>query len=193
MVKRVIGLMAMLIILAVPAAAVAQETGTPEAAARAYIKAMQQNQVDAFIAMMHPEALAQFKKMMLPLAQTAAKKGKEKELMVLFMGVKTAAQLEALPPAAVFKAFYKGLLHMMPHMAKILAGSQMKVLGHVNEGPDLAHVVYRAVMKMDKVNFQKLEVISLKKYHGKWMVMLSGNIQGIAAQLKQQMSRALGK
>ena len=120
---------------------------TPEAAAMAYMTALKQNKIDEFVAMMHPDALAQFKKMMMPVVILAAEKGKEKPIMQLFKGVPDAKALAALSPAKVFKAFYEGLLVMVPNLRQILAGSKMQALGHVNEGSDIAHVVYRATGK----------------------------------------------
>lgn len=188
--KAIILITALAVLLTCPVLqAVAADS--PEAAATAYMTALKQNKVDEFVAMMHPDALAQFKKMMMPVVILAAEKDKEKQVMQLFKGVADPKALAALSPADVFKAFYNGLLAMIPNLREALAGSKMQVLGHVNEGSDMAHVVYRATMKVGQIDVEKVEVMSFKKHDGKWMALLGGNLEGLAAQIRRQMTQTL--
>ena len=189
--RKVIGLMMMVCLLCTAGMALAQ--GSPEATVKSYMTALQKEDVKKFVSVMHPAALADFKKMMMPVVELAVAKKKEAQVMPLFKGVKDAAQLKKMAPADVFAAFYKGLLGVMPQLSQVLSGSKMEVLGHVKEGKDIAHVVYRATMTVGRVKVKKVDVTSCKLYKGKWMIMLSGDIEGLATQIKMQIQQSLNR
>ena len=191
--KKIVGLMIIAVMLFTAGLVWAQSLATPEAAVKAYMALLQKEKINEFVAVMHPGALADFKKMMMPVVKLATAKKKEAQVMTLFKGVKNAALLEKMPPAQVFAAFYKGLLVVMPKLSDALAGSKMEVLGHVAEGKELAHVVYRATMSLGQIKSVKVDVVSCRLYKGKWMVLLSSNLEGLAAQIKMQIENSLSR
>lgn len=191
--KKIVGLMIIAAMLLTAGLVWAQAQATPEAAVKAYMALLQKEKINEFVAVMHPDALADFKKMMMPVVKLAVAKKKEAKVMGLFKGVKTAAQLEKMPPPQVFAAFYKGLLAVMPSLTQALAGSKMEVLGHVAEGKDLAHVVYRTTMSLGQVKAVKVDVVSCRLYKGKWMILLSSNLEGLSAQIKMQIENSLSR
>src|SRR5262245_42230860 len=69
---------------------------TPEAVAQQAMTAMAENRLSDFSALMHPTALADFKKLMLTIVDAAEKDGKGTDILGLFSEVKSIEELRAL-------------------------------------------------------------------------------------------------
>ena len=71
-----------------------------------------------------------------------------------------------------------------------MAGAEARVLGHVPEGTDLAHVVYRMTITVDGLKVTKMEVLSLQRTDSGWAMLLRSDIETMAAALRQRFGRA---
>jgi 2-C-methyl-D-erythritol 4-phosphate cytidylyltransferase len=56
------------------------------------------------------------------------------------------------------------------------------LVGHVLEGNDVAHVVFRMRVAADGVTITKVQAMSLRRLGPTWRVLLSGDFEGLAAQ-----------
>ena len=164
----------------------AADAESPEDVARRALQALKQDRLDDFAALMHPEALARAKTLLLSIVRAAAKEGAEKEVLGLFRGVETPEQLEKLNDVEFFVSFYGGLTSMLPQMKELLEGAEVRVIGHVSEGKDVAHVVYRISMTSDGAQITKLTVLSVRKTEQGWRMLLSGDIEGVAKMLERR-------
>jgi hypothetical protein len=70
-----------------------------------------------------------------------------------------------------------------------LSLGDIKVLGEVPEGPNVAHVVTRSKGKVGDVDVESMDVLSFTKSNGVWRVMLSGELKGIPQQLRAALGR----
>lgn len=181
------------LIVVVCASVAAQETepapgiATPEDAARAAMIAMREARFDDYAQLLHPEAAAQFKEMMLPALAAASAEGEEADLLALF-NVESSQELEEMDSKEYFSRFLRGLVEMRPGFKDMLAGSELEVLGHVPEGETMAHVVFRGTMTVEDVTFTKTSVMTLKKADAGWLMMLNAEFEGLATQLRQHYS-----
>ncbi len=165
------------------------EDGAPEAVAHRALVALQENRVDDFAAAMHPEALKGFHKIFVDLLSVAKDDEEAGELLPLFEGVDSVDALRALDDRAFFVSFYKGLSRLRPEINDILAKSELKTLGHVMEGDDTAHVVYRMSIQFEGISITKMQVLSLRRTPEGWAMLLSGDIEGIANAFRQRFAK----
>lgn len=158
---------------ALPAAA--QET--PEAVLTRYHETFRSGDYAANAAMMDPAALEELKATMTGLAGMAAAEGGEAEMRTLF-GVGSAAELAALAPAELYARMLAATLGG-DEMREVMRSAEIAVLGHVAEGGDVAHVVYRMRMSFGGVDVDQVQLAPMRRTPDGWRVMLTGSLAGM--------------
>ena len=177
--------LALLVALAFYPCTLFAQSATPEATALAYFAALSANKLDAMSGMMHPEALAGFRSTLLPVIELADKRdGGASDVLQMFDGVTTVAQLRKLDDVKFFTAFYAGLTTLQPQIVEMLRDAEIEALGHVMEGSDVAHVVYRMTLNTG-MSITRTEVISMRRRPGGWGVLLTGEVEQMAEGLRQ--------
>ena len=152
---------------------------TPEALATQYIAAMRQADWNTVAALMHPRALASLR----GLVNAMAKKQGSEQFMTQVLGG-SAADVAKLSDQQLFARFIGGTLGANPDMAKVLGSAKGTVLGHVNEGTDTAHVLYRMRMSFNGVEMAKVDVLSAAKDGAGWRALLTADIENMITQMK---------
>ncbi len=150
-----------------------------------YIAATKAGDWAASAAWMHPEALATFREMMMPvfLADTSGQAART------LLGTAELATVEKLGDREVFERFLRAMTSAVPQLAEALAGAEMTVIGNVAEGPDVVHVVYRAKASMQGLSLEQVQTMALKRYGDTWRLMLTGQVEGMAAALRAQFAK----
>lgn len=182
----------LLIALILPSAAPGQDapSSTPEAVAERALLALQENRIDDFADAMHPEALKGFRKIFVELLDAADDDDQADQLLTLFAGVDSVEALRTLDHHAFFVAFYKGITQVRPELKAVLASAKLETLGHVMEGEDIAHVVYRMSAGFEGIALSKMQVLSLRRTPDGWAMLLSGDIEGVTSALRQRFGKA---
>lgn len=155
----------------------------PATVAQEYFRLMQTEGVASVVKVMHPDALADFKSMILPIVSADDDSGANGLRLMLF-GEKTAAEVAELP-AADFMA------GMMTLTMSTLGDSEvsfdkMDVIGVLPED-DVRHVLVRQTITLGDLSQTKLEVLSMAPHEGTWRMLLSGEMQGVADALRAAM------
>lgn len=165
---------------------------TPESAAQSYIEAMKQGSIKGYTKHLHPEALGKFRNMMLPIVEQTEKEGPEdvKDILRIFEGIDETATLRKLSPEDFFISFYEGITKLQPRLKQMMTNTRNQIIGHVNEGDNIAHVVIRVTTPASGASVSTISVISLQKHESDWRVLLPAQIEGIANVI-QQRQRAL--
>lgn len=179
----------LLVVLAVPVHGQTQATArekNPEAVATRALAALKENRIADFAKSMHPEALKQLKVTLLEIVTEAEKQERVDEVLTIFKNVKSADDLRKLDDVAFFTAFFEGVMQLQPRVRDALRGTTLDVIGHVPEGLDVIHVVYRGTVTQGDVKVSKMSVMSLKAHGDDWGMLLTGDIEGMAAMLKRQ-------
>ena len=174
MVKKSIVLV-WLLSLTFAAGAQAAASSTAEAMVKEYLTAVQTEGMMAVSRYIHPDELKRFKDMLMPWVRNDASQ-KNEVIPALFGPEATLASVEALPPAQFLDAFMR------------IAGDQLKemtigdceIVGTVRE-KDMTHVVTRVKASVKEVQISKLTVVSAKPLGKEWKLMLSGELEGMAA------------
>lgn len=184
-----IRLVCVCIFLAISAVA-ASAQDTPETVAKKQIDAMRASDWAGFTALMHPSALAEFKSSFVPFIEAAPAGEQQNQVLKQLFGGKSVAELKELAPPAFFQTFMASFATLNPMIKQGLAGAEAEFLGHVDEGPDKTHVVFRMTVTMAEVKIQKMDVASLQKDGSEWKALLKGDMQAmIAGMLRMLKSR----
>ncbi len=160
------------------------QTQTPEDAAKASMDYTSKGDWSAYAKMMHPEALAELRRMFQPLVAG----DKSGEIAEIFFGVKTAKQFDALSDVGVFEALMINITKNIPGFTDALKTVDFKIVGTVTEGEELAHVVYRGDAKVGGINISNTTVMTLRRHQGQWRLILDSNIEGLAATISAKLS-----
>lgn len=171
-------------VLALSAAHLRAEEDSPEDVARAYFAAIQTDGMTSSTRFMHPDALAEFKSMLMPVYVAEHDAGGSKLLEVTF-------------PGASFEALEKmdGRDFMDGFMALVVAQTgdvpvrfdKLEVLGTVSEG-DARHVLTRMTLGAGDLAMTQFEVLSFTPYEDTWRLQLNGDLRGLAVALRRNLS-----
>ena len=178
---------AILLMLLAAAGLQGADLSTPEGTASAAMAAMAAQDFQQYSLYMHPAALADFKRTMMEVVESAAEAKGEAQLLALFDGVNGLDGLRKLDDRQFFTSFLDGVMTKIPMMKEALSGADMQMLGHVMEG-EVAHVVARVSVKMQGASIKKMSVVSLQKDGGEWKMLLTGELEGFARMLKARQS-----
>jgi hypothetical protein len=162
--------------------AAAEDSPTPEAVATEAIKAMNAHDYAGYTSYMHPDALKSFRTMMSAVVDSAAESKAESQILALFHEVKSVAALREMSDPQFFTSFLQGLT-ANPLTKEALGGAECEILGHIKEG-NIAHVVGRIKVTMRGASVKKMTVISLQPHGKTWKMLLTGELEGLAAMLK---------
>ena len=170
-------------LLALPAPAHAQDrVETPEAVTRQYAAAVRANDWVGTASLMHPDALAHFRRMFIPIL-AADSSG---QLCRRLFDASSSAELAALPDDELFARFFRTLVNDAPELHAMFTAADLVPVGHVLEGSDVAHVVFRMKVAADGVTLTKVQAVSLRRAGRTWRVLLSGDFEGMAAALARR-------
>ena len=155
---------------------------TPEAVTQQFAAAMRAGDWVGTAELMHPDALRQFRRMFLPIL-AADSTG---HFCQRLFAASSLAELTVLPDDELFARFFRTLVTSEPEMSGIFAGEELVPIGHVLEGPDVAHVVFRMKIAADGVTMTKVQAMSLRRVGRTWRVLLSGEFEGLATALARR-------
>jgi hypothetical protein len=169
-----------------PAALGQTAAATPEAATTGYMAAVSRGDWIGAAKRMHPEALQKLKQMIQPIFSVP---GSEAGTKAIF-GISKPVDYDRMTGEQVFERLMRFMLRQSPELASAMRGAQNTVIGHVTEGTELAHVVYRMTVSVNEISVTQTGVVSLKKSGEEWRVLLTGEMEGLAAALAQAAKRA---
>jgi hypothetical protein len=169
-------------VLADPAPLAAQAE-TPETVARRYFETIRSEDAAGLARVTHPAALAELRALLTPLFESRLPEADEFRQRLL--GVRTVSEARALSDTTVFANFVRALGSQLPVFAEALRSSSITPVGHVMEGPDTAHVVYRVTIPFDGITLERTAVLSLGRRGESWGALLSGDYSELARVLRE--------
>lgn len=157
----------------------------PEALAKQYYNAMQTEGMNALGRFMHPDALSDFKSMILPIYEAEADSG-QRELMDISFGKSAKTfNLKEMEP----QAFYNGFMNAVAvQLGMKIHFNKLEILGTVKEG-DARHVLARITVGVSELGVTQLEPLSFLPYKDSWRLQLNGKITGLAKTLQARMKK----
>lgn len=101
------------------------------------------------------------------------------------VGVSSAAALGSLSDAQVYARFLKAVLNAQPAARDAMKSATFDIIGHVDEAPDLTHVVYRMTMMVEGITIRKVDVLTLRRDGTAWRATLTADIENLITRLSQ--------
>lgn len=149
---------------------------TPEEAVRVYYSDRQSKGLASVPDHLHPEALAAFREMLMPLFEGTGTPN-IKEMLSLFGPNATTETVRTLSPAEFMRTFLS--LGDRQLGKRSIQFRPVEILGSVQEG-SVTHVVVRTGVASKGVTVATMEVASVKKDGTQWRLLLSGYMEGVA-------------
>ena len=162
--------------------------GDPEAQALAYFTAVQEEGLPAAARFMHPDALAEFKALMMPLYRAENTAGGRELLNMTFSSETSYAQLQAMDPQRFMNEFMDMLAEQSGRMPIQL--DNVEVVGTVSEG-EMRHVLTRTTIGSGELAITQYEVMNFLPYGDTWLLQLDGDLRMLAATLRSNLQGAL--
>ncbi len=157
-----------------------QAADTPEALAAEYFEVIQAEGLSASTQFMHPDALAEFKGILMPVYDAEHIVGGSELLQVTFPGTSYDA-LKTMSP----KSFMDGFMNLV--LAQTgdapIRFDNLDVIGTVAEG-DARHVLTRMTVGAGELSLTQFEVLSFVPYEDSWRLQLNGDMKGLAVALR---------
>ena len=177
-----LAVLAVLVPPAVPVAAQAtlkELTATPEQAATLFLRSVRAIRWRTAAQFIHPETLARFKAVvaMISDADTTG------SLRRYLTDTPSARALAALDPATVFDRSVGRTIDSLPGLMHSLYDHDDHVLGHVMEGTDTAHVVYRTIERLSGA-VPDVQVMQAERTPDGWRILWSDELGVLEAALR---------
>jgi hypothetical protein len=166
--------------LALAAGAQSTASSSPEAVVKEYMTVLQKEGMVAVSRYFHPDELKRFKDMLMPWVRKDASQ-KNEVIPGLFGTDATLASVEAMPAAQFMDVF----MHLAGEQLKDVSFGECEIVGTVRE-KDMVHVMTRVAAGFKEVRINKLTVVSTKPSGKEWKLMLSGELEGMAAAISAQ-------
>jgi hypothetical protein len=168
------------------ASAVVAQERSPEVVASAYFEAIKAGDWNRVAAQFTPEAQAKYRAMMTELIDAAAASG-QADVRSMLLGKDTTAEQAAKLSDRDFVA--RTLEAILGRSLGMIQFERIDVVGRVPEGDRLLHVLCRMHMAGPAgVAIEKMTVVSLERDASGWGIGLTGDIKGLVAALKAQLS-----
>jgi hypothetical protein len=165
---------------ALPATAQPAAASSPEALVKEYMSVLNTEGMSAVARYLHPDELKRFKDMLMPWVRMDASQ-KSEALHGLFGADATLAQVEAMPAERFMDAF----MRLAGDQLKDVTFGEIEIVGTVRE-KDVIHVVTRVAAGVKELRVNQLTVVSTKPLGKEWKLMLTGELEGLAAAIGAQ-------
>lgn len=159
---------------------------SPEDVAREHFAALQAKGMRAVVDYMHPDALAEFKAMLIPVFEAEAEAGQRGLRSIAFDATITIEEIRALAPDAFMNGFLNFVLARTEDVS--LSFDQIEIVGVVPEG-EQRHVLARITIGANELSITQFEVLTFVPFENTWRMKLTGELQGLASALRQQLGQ----
>lgn len=169
-----------MLILAGPASAQSIEvaTETPDSTATHFLRSVRAISWSAAAQLVHDETLGRFEATVTMIADADG----TGELRRFLAGTDSAGLVDLEPPE-VFDRALRAVVDDLPGLMHALYDRDDEVLGHVGEGPDTAHVVYRTTARISGA-VSEIKVMQLRRSTAGWRVSWSDELEVLDAALR---------
>jgi hypothetical protein len=160
---------------------VSAQQASPEDVAREHFAALQAEGMGAVAEFMHPDALAEFKGILMPLFEAAERGGNSTAREVIFGGM-TLGQLRALDTDEFMRSFIAFMTTQRDDIE--LSFDKIEIVGVVQEG-ERRHVLARMTVGANElISLTQFEVLSFVPYEDTWRLELTGELRSLAESLR---------
>ena len=160
-----------------------RELSPPELAARDYLTAVRDRGFAAQADFVHPDEMARFQQLLVPVFEAESKNGGRGLLNATFGREASLTDVSVASPDDFMRRFARVMAVRVPDQP--VGFDELIILGMVEEG-DLSHVLARLRTGKEESLEYRLEVVSLTPYEGGWKVVLSPELERAVWAMKRQ-------
>lgn len=182
--KSILILAALSLALGAGYAQAAQDT--PESVAKAYFDAMQAGDWAKCATYMHDDALASMKRTL----GSVINADKSGEAAKSIFGLKSGAEYAQLSESVIFERLMSFITGSVPEMKAVMSASTTSILGKVDEGPDLTHIVFRTQIKLASAEMNEVDLMTFKKQGATWRGLFPSDMEEMFTKFAEGMTRA---
>lgn len=151
--------------------------GSPRAVAERVLGALSRKDAPGFARDVHPEAIADFRANVIQVLEQSPTPEQRTQGLQFFGGARSLEEFKRVPADQVFVAYMRRVFEQMNAAGNLRVTNT--ILGEVPEGPNTAHVLYRARVTAGKDSATNIAVLSLRRSPGGWKALLSGDLQAL--------------
>lgn len=163
------------------------DASTPEAATMSLVESIRAADYGRMADLMHPAALEELRQLFEPILEAPQMADFRQEIF----GVASIDSALALDGREIYETIISFALGSDAATAAAMQSVQAQVIGHVMEG-DTAHVVYRMNLDVEGIPFSQTAVASFRQHEGRWLGLLTADIRGMVAGLRQTLEAQTG-
>lgn len=152
------------------------EADSPEAVARLAFDVLKAGRIDELMEMIGQERLEHFRSTTMEWMETAAREQQD-EQVCSFFGVRQVAELRTLDAAQFFAAWWRGATRSVPETLRGLDDAEIRVIGHVRESADIAHVLFRIRLPGAREFLDVPRVMTLQNADSGWGLCLDSGLE----------------
>jgi len=156
----------------------AELTDTPEAAADAFLRSLRAIRWSVTGQLLHPQTLDRFRTLVSMIAEADTTGGARR-----FLTQTDARGFPELSDDEVFARAIGAMIDDMPGLMYAIYDRDDEVLGHVPEGADSAHVVYRTLARIGGA-VPEVKVMQLERVDLGWRILWSDELEVLDAALR---------
>jgi hypothetical protein len=153
-------------------------TASPDAAAELFIRSVRTLRWGAAAQFMDPETLELFRDVVTMITEV-----EESGELLRYLTSADSAAYARLSDPEVFERSLTALITDMPGLSHSLYDRDDEILGHVPEGPDSAHVVYRTHARISGA-LPEVKVMQMQRGPEGWRVLWSDELDVLEAALR---------
>jgi len=154
----------------------------PEDFLKESLRAIQEQDYVSFVQLLHPDAISQFTKLINLLRSAEL----EDERLFSLFSVNTLDEFNSTSDTVLIANF---LRYTLAHSSKNESPtiSDPTIIGKVNEGDDIIHIVYRNSITANSITISKVQVESLKQSKYGWRLLLKGDLESVLETLSKRL------
>lgn len=161
------------------AGATPEATATPEGTARLFLRSLRAIRWDAAARLLHPSTLGRFHSVVTAIANADT----TGQVRATLTGTADPEAFAALPAEEVFARSVGTMIDSMPGLMHALFDRDDRVVGHVAESADTAHVVYRSTPRLSGA-VSEVNVMQLTRTPEGWRIQWSDELQVLDTALR---------
>ncbi|MBR9682609.1 MAG: hypothetical protein GOV02_02950 [Candidatus Aenigmarchaeota archaeon] len=154
--------------------------------AKLYFIKLQKKEWNEVAKLYTPEALKEFKSMITSPLEASSVEFPEEFSAGLFEGLfgseKTIEDIKEMSDIDFFANFLRNSVEMASEAGGGVDFKSLNIIGSVSEGDSICHILARMYVEVGEMEFEKLEILSVKKIRDTWGIILQGQVKGMAKQ-----------
>ena len=139
---------------------------------------------------LHPDGLSRYESILRPMVESTIQVDSTGQVAEEFQWLGTPANTQEfmnMSPSEFFSFSMSEIMTAIPALKQAMGSATIDILGEMNEGDTLVHVIVRTSAEAMGLGMSEVSVLTTKKYEDAYRLMLPGQIEGLITAIAQNM------